>query len=529
MDVKNCTATSLAIAVPSLNSTGASGHPADFMTMDHNIIVDPTYSNSPVAGVDPALGVLINTHGNPGWYWLGGTIKIGGSSPSQADGMDIIGTAGLSIMGLHVEGAKNCVHFLAPTSPEASQDHAINLDVSCGNPLPGGNTVLIDAGVGFPLTIHNTTGLPGSGGCIIDDLQSGFGCDSSDAFLAEYISLGPGSWRIASTSQKSATPQGEDFYATSGGAILSVGHNDLAGTLTKYGCIRGIASFGLVLSTCAGAGDIDLRPNGDGSMVGQIDLNSTTGINYYGSSNFPLTISQPTLTAQRTLTIQDVSGVWPVQAASYVAASGCAMFGSDGRLTNNGGVGCNTGVVSTFSAGNGAAATPSYTFTNDTASGLFLATTSDVGFSLAGTESFRFLGTATKAMILGASFSLGWGSSGVNTIDAAFKRSGANALALVTTIGGSTPAQLSLGGLTLNALNQQSASNTGGTCTMASGTTCQINPIAHTYTTPVCIATQQGTGTVIAGECSVSGAVVTITAASSNSNTWGAIVFGNPN
>lgn len=76
---------------------------------------------------------------------------------------------------------------------------------------------------------------------------------------------------------------------------------------------------------------------------------------------------------------------------------------------------------------------------------------------------------------------------------------------------------------------QHAASDTGGTCSMVTGTTCTIT-IGHTYTTPVCAATEQGTGaTVIAAACGVTGTTVTITAASSNSATWGAFVFGNPN
>ncbi|MGO9731867.1 hypothetical protein [Mycobacterium sp.] len=78
-------------------------------------------------------------------------------------------------------------------------------------------------------------------------------------------------------------------------------------------------------------------------------------------------------------------------------------------------------------------------------------------------------------------------------------------------------------------LNQGAASTIGGTCTMASGTTCTIT-LAHAYTTPVCIATEQSnSSTVIAANCSVSSTTVTVTAASSNSATWGAFVFGNPN
>lgn len=85
------------------------------------------------------------------------------------------------------------------------------------------------------------------------------------------------------------------------------------------------------------------------------------------------------------------------------------------------------------------------------------------------------------------------------------------------------------GFLQATAYGQVAASNTGGTCAMAAGTSCTIT-IAHTYTTPVCIATQQS-ATLTGGAvgCTVSGTTVTITSAVLNSETWGALVFGNPN
>lgn len=80
-----------------------------------------------------------------------------------------------------------------------------------------------------------------------------------------------------------------------------------------------------------------------------------------------------------------------------------------------------------------------------------------------------------------------------------------------------------------NSYGQAGASQIGGTCAMAASTSCTIS-IVHTYTTPVCIATQQS-GTLTGGAvgCTVSGTTVTITAAVANSETWGAFVFGNPN
>ena len=78
-------------------------------------------------------------------------------------------------------------------------------------------------------------------------------------------------------------------------------------------------------------------------------------------------------------------------------------------------------------------------------------------------------------------------------------------------------------------LNQTAASATGGSCAMVAGTSCTIT-VGHTYTTPLCIATQQsGTLTGAAVGCTVSGTTVTVTAAVANSETWAALVFGNPN
>ena len=63
---------------------------------------------------------------------------------------------------------------------------------------------------------------------------------------------------------------------------------------------------------------------------------------------------------------------------------------------------------------------------------------------------------------------------------------------------------------------------------MAAATSCAIT-LGHTYTTPVCIVTQQS-ATLTGGAvgCTVSGATATVTAAASNSETWGVLVFGNP-
>jgi hypothetical protein len=65
----------------------------------------------------------------------------------------------------------------------------------------------------------------------------------------------------------------------------------------------------------------------------------------------------------------------------------------------------------------------------------------------------------------------------------------------------------------------------GGTCAMSSGTTCTITLVEQPASLTRCLVTQQGTGTPVAAECSISGTTLTITAASSNSATWAAFIF----
>jgi hypothetical protein len=77
-------------------------------------------------------------------------------------------------------------------------------------------------------------------------------------------------------------------------------------------------------------------------------------------------------------------------------------------------------------------------------------------------------------------------------------------------------------------LNQPAAGAFANTCAMVSATSCTFS-IALAYTgTPICVASVQDS-TAVSGSCSVSGTTVTITAASSNSSTWGAVIIGNPN
>jgi hypothetical protein len=78
-------------------------------------------------------------------------------------------------------------------------------------------------------------------------------------------------------------------------------------------------------------------------------------------------------------------------------------------------------------------------------------------------------------------------------------------------------------------LNQATSNDFAGKCAMSRSTSCTFTVNAAYKTTPGCVATLQGTGEVIAAECSASGKTVTITAASPNSGTWAAFLFGDPN
>ena len=82
-------------------------------------------------------------------------------------------------------------------------------------------------------------------------------------------------------------------------------------------------------------------------------------------------------------------------------------------------------------------------------------------------------------------------------------------------------------------LDQTAAGKFGNKCAMSAATTCTFS-IAASYTgTPLCVTSIDAASAVPAtanvAKCSVSGTTVTITAGSSNSLTWDAILIGNPN
>lgn len=75
---------------------------------------------------------------------------------------------------------------------------------------------------------------------------------------------------------------------------------------------------------------------------------------------------------------------------------------------------------------------------------------------------------------------------------------------------------MQLGGGTLSVGGGLAISDSAATCSMSAGTTCTITvPSGSAH----CVATVQGS-TAIAGACSITGTTATVTAASSNSDTW---------
>ena len=147
-----------------------------------------------------------------------------------------------------------------------------------------------------------------------------------------------------------------------------------------------------------------------------------------------------------------------------------------------------------------------------------------INFAVSGTGKITSNSTANATQFL-ASTALGFANSSLTagiTLGPALVQIGNGT-------SGNTSGTLEAATIETSALTQIAASNTGGTCAMSSSTSCTIT-VGHTYTTPVCIVTQQSaTLTGAASGCTVSGTTVTITSAVANSETWGALVFGNPN
>jgi len=141
------------------------------------------------------------------------------------------------------------------------------------------------------------------------------------------------------------------------------------------------------------------------------------------------------------------------------------------------------------------------------------------------------LSTGATTLALSNAAPIAWSSTSgyTGTKDSGIDRSAAGVLEINNGAAGNANGSLKAANLTVASLNQSAASSTGGTCAMSTSTSCTIT-LGHTFTTPVCIATQQS-ATLTGGSvgCTVSGTTVTITSAVANSETWGALVFGNPN
>ncbi len=144
------------------------------------------------------------------------------------------------------------------------------------------------------------------------------------------------------------------------------------------------------------------------------------------------------------------------------------------------------------------------------------------GVSIASTATGNVLRDTSFVGSYGTSYTFGGGTNGfvdgVSTVGTVN-----NPSVVVSGTGATFPAITSAGHF-----NQAATADFAGSCAMSSSTSCTITLNAAFTGTPLCEVTAQG-NTAIAGACSVSGTTVTITAGSSNSLTWGALLIGNPN
>lgn len=112
-----------------------------------------------------------------------------------------------------------------------------------------------------------------------------------------------------------------------------------------------------------------------------------------------------------------------------------------------------------FRAANGTSSAPTHSYTSETNSGVYRATTNDIRFSLAGSD---LTGWNSTGFILSAGKSLGWGSSGVGSPDVLLSRESANILRLVN---GTNAQALYIYGTYTNGSNYErlEIGHTGGT------------------------------------------------------------------
>lgn len=227
----------------------------------------------------------------------------------------------------------------------------------------------------------------------------------------------------------------------------------------------------------SGNSSVGITVNGTFSMT----LQPSVAIAGQASANAQVTPSTST-TAQSTIT---AAGVYKAEVAGYQLFQVCASAYVSGTAT------------------------------------IYLQLSTGVNASLFGAGSSTVSSVTGDGTIFNNS-----GSTGAVTLSLTNTATGTGGVVLKTSPTLVTP---NVGVATAVKLLQNASGNWGGTCSMITGTTCTF-AITTAFTAPLCIASQSGTAaTPVAAECSVSATTVTITAASSNSSTFAAFVFGNPN
>jgi hypothetical protein len=299
-----------------------------------------------------------------------------------------------------------------------------------------------------------------------------------------------------------------------------------------------------------------------GSVTNALTLNNSnsgaaSGTTYNGSS--AVTLSANTLgagslanantwSAAQTLSVAGAASASPFEftGALFTGGSGTSTFpyfmlqpstatAETGWSANGTFIGVNsasgfTGNFIDFHLNNGASAFNVTSAGNLTAGGTISGTTISGNPIQAGTA-IALSSTVSQALRMASTAEVSWASTAnyTGTQDTTLCRSAAGVVEVGSSTACATSGSITALGLIGGSFQQQAASNSGGTCSMSTSTSCTIT-LGHTYTTPVCIVTQQSaTLTGGAAGCTVSGTTVTITAAVANSETWGAFVFGNPN
>jgi len=293
----------------------------------------------------------------------------------------------------------------------------------------------------------------------------------------------------------SPTTSGHTFvyaWQPSGSAIAPTAL-DLATYLASPAAIGGTAANAgtFTLGTITGNGGVSIAPL---FMTGALNTSGTA------TTNFPNLFIQPTGTAP----VNTWSTAGTYFGINCTAASGNAIdIHAVGGASTTFVVGCNGNAV----------------VSNRLVAAQLASSTNVWNLAAAGVE------IANTTPVIWSSGSV----AGTGPYDIGMDRSAAGVLEVDNGTQGNANGSLKTAGIIAASYQQTAASSTAGTCAMSTSTSCTIT-IAHTYATPVCIATQQSaTLTGASNGCTVSGTTVTVTAAVANSETWGAWVFGNPN